>query len=415
MRYLYSGLLYLAIPFILLRTLWRSRRQPDYRKRLAERFGFYSFQLNQCIWVHAVSVGEVMAAIPLIKALKEHYPHFSLLVTTMTPTGSARVQAAFNDQVKHAYIPYDLPGAMKRFIQTMHPHCCLIMETELWPNLIAACQQTQVPIFLMNARLSAKSAHGYRTIGGLTRHLLQALTAIAAQSESDAERFIHLGASPNQVTVTGNLKFDIELPNDLFSKAQVLHEMLGKDRFIWIAASTHEGEEEIIFAAHQQLIEKNPSALLILVPRHPDRFDTVARLAAQSFQLARRRSQTLCTAEKQVYLGDTMGELLLLYAVADVAFVGGSLLPFGGHNLVEPAALAKPILSGPYLFNFAEISELLKQANAIHLVSDAATLSAQLLDWVKDPAERRRRGDMALQVVSQNRGALSRQLEVVKF
>lgn len=412
-RYLYTFLFYLALPFIFIRLGLRSLRQPEYRKRVGERLGFYPDRLDRCIWVHAVSVGETLAAIPLIKALKTRYPGLPILITTMTPTGAARVQAAFGDTVKHAYIPYDLPGAMKRLLNSMNPVICIIMETELWPNLLAVTHSKNIPICLVNARLSEKSARGYQRIASLTHTMLQQIDMIAAHGTADAKRFISLGASSEKVMISGNIKFDIELPAELTTKSAELREVLGRDRFIWIAASTHEGEEEIILEAHKQLRAKYPSALLILVPRHPNRFNAIAALSAASFITARRSLNEACTQETQVYLGDTMGELLLLYGASDVAFVAGSLIQRGGHNMLEPAALGKPIIMGKSVYNFAEISELLINAKAMKQVIDADSLTRQLLQWIEQPNEREKAGAYALQVVADNRGALAKQMNVL--
>lgn len=413
MRFIYSILFYLAIPFVVLRLLWRSREQPAYRKRFAERFGFYPRGFEKTLWVHAVSVGEAIAAIPLVKMLKARYPELPILITTMTPTGAARVKSAFGDTVVHAFIPYDLPTSMRRFVNTFNPVVCVIMETELWPNLIAACAQKKIPICLVNARLSPKSAAGYQRIAGLTREMLARLTLIASHGEADAERFIALGADPAKVTVTGNIKFDMEVPAGLQEKADVLRNALGKDRFVWIAASTHEGEEEIILAAHQMLRKHRQDALLILVPRHPDRFDAIADLCRQQFSTVRRSLNEVCESEVAVYLGDTMGELLLLYAAADVAFVGGSLIPRGGHNMLEPGILGKPILTGPHLFNFAEISELFFAANAMQKVTTATELADALLALQRDSTLQAKMIAAATQVVMANRGALQQQVELI--
>jgi len=412
-RILYRILFYLALPLIFIRLWWKSRRQPAYRQRLSERLGFYPFHLDHCIWVHAVSMGETIAAIPLIKALKTRYPQIPMLVTTMTPTGTERVKMAFGDSVKHVYLPYDFPGGVKRFLTAMKPVVAVIMETELWPTLVAECAKKQIPLCLVNARLSEKSAQGYARIQPLTREMLQQLTMIAAHGQADAERFIDLGALPSKVNVTGNIKFDLVLPDNLAAKSAALRESLGRDRFIWIAASTHEGEEEIILAAHQKLREVNPQALLILVPRHSDRFDAIATMCEQKFVTERRSAGQPCRAETAVYLGDTMGELLLMYGASDVAFVGGSLIVRGGHNMLEPGALQKPILTGPHLFNFAEISELFFSAKAMVKVEDAESLAKQLIAWFQHPDERLRVGERALQVVAANRGALAKQLSQV--
>ena len=302
LRLLYSFLLYLFLPFIFLRLWWRSFRLPGSGNRVSERLGFYPFKLRDCIWIHAVSVGETMAALPLIKALKNRYQQCPILVTTMTLTGAERVQKALGNEVTHAYIPYDLPDAIKRFLRSAKPLIAIIMETELWPNLMAITHAKGIPICLMNARLSAQSARGYRRIQPLTRQMLSAIEVIAAQGQSDAKRFIELGANQNQVTMTGSIKFDLELPDDVVKKAEILRQQLGgEERFIWVAASTHEGEEEIILAAHHQLRIKNPTSLLILVPRHPDRFDPVFKLSSKQFVVVRRSSNEPCDKQTGVY------------------------------------------------------------------------------------------------------------------
>jgi 3-deoxy-D-manno-octulosonic-acid transferase len=420
MRWLYSLLLYLITPYLLARLWWRARRLPAYRQRIAERFGYYPAyypspmkSIKKCIWVHAVSVGETVVAEPIIQALIARYPDFSIVVTTMTPTGAARVKQVLGDSVIHAYLPYDFPGAVKRFLQTMQPQWGVIIETELWPNLLMTCQQRAIPMCLLNARLSARSARGYQRISTLTAAMLRSFAVIAAQSPADAKRLIDLGALPDRVQVTGNLKFDIEVSADVMSEAVRLRQILGQQRFIWIAASTHAGEEEIILAAHQLLRVSCPSALLILVPRHPDRFDAVMKLSEQTFATVRRSQQTQCTEETAVYLADTMGELILLYGVADVAFVGGSLVARGGHNLLEPAALAKPLLSGPHVFNFSDISARLNANQALGYVTDAASLAAQLRVFCDDADRREQWGERAKQVVMDNRGALKKQLEIL--
>ncbi len=414
MRYFYSFLFYLALPYLIARLYWRSLRQPAYRQRIPERFGFYPVKFEKSLWVHAASVGEAFAAVPLINALKIDFPDLPVVVTTMTPTGAARIKTALGDRVTQVYIPYDLPDAVRRFLQAMHPVMAIIMETELWPNLLAACHQRQIPVCLANARLSEKSAKGYQRIASLTREMLQSLTLIAAQGKKDAERLIALGAPKERVRVSGNIKFDLELPQELTARSAVLRDQLGCDRFTWIAASTHEGEEDIVLAAHQQLREKNENALLILVPRHPDRFNAIAKLCEQSFRTVRRSQSPSSVIEAAVYLGDTMGELLLLYGAADVAFVGGSFIPQGGHNILEPGALGKPILTGPHLFNFAEISELFFSNAALTIVHDAPTLVNELMILMQNEDERKQRGMRALRVVEANRGALARQLQLIQ-
>lgn len=413
MRYLYSFLFYLILPFVFLRLWRRSRALPDYGKRVRERFGFYPFALEKCIWVHAVSVGETLASVPLVKALQKAYPQYRILMTTMTPTGAERVQAAFGDTVQHAYIPYDLPDAVHRFLNHTKPVISIIMETELWPNMFAACKQKNIPVCLLNARLSEKSARGYARIASLTKEMLSAIHVIGANGETDAKRFIELGAQPNQVVVTGNIKFDIEIADDILQQSLELRKELGNQRFIWIAASTHEGEDEIILTAHQKIRAQHPDALLILVPRHPERFNTVATLAESMLTIARRSKQEKCSAETAVYLGDTMGELLMLYAVSDVAFVGGSFVAVGGHNMLEPAAFGKPIVTGPHLFNFAEIAGLFESANALIKVSDSDALADSILMFMQDAAKRAQIGVNAKAVADKNRGALKKDLEII--
>lgn len=413
MRYFYSFLFYLALPIVFIRLLWRSRKVPGYRERMGERLGFYDFKLKNCIWVHAVSMGESIAATPLIKALQKRYPNKQLLITSMTPTGAARIKSTFGDSVKQAYLPYDLPLAMQRFIKAMQPDIAIIFETELWPNLIAQCAQHKIPVCLVNARLSEKSARGYQRVAPITKEMLSKINLIAAHGEPDAKRFIELGASPDKVVVTGNIKFDLEISPDLAAKSATLRHQLGNDRFIWIAASTHEGEEEIILAAHQAILSDNPSALLILVPRHPDRFDEIAKMSQAMFTTKRRSLQEECDANTAVYLGDTMGELMLMYSVADVAFVGGSLIPRGGHNMLEPGALNKPIIVGEHLFNFKEISEMFFAGGGACKVSNQAELVLRLSELMHNVQAKEEMGKKAFQVVAANRGALLKQLNLI--
>jgi 3-deoxy-D-manno-octulosonic-acid transferase len=415
LRHLYTLLFYLALPFVFLRLLWRSRRSADYRKRWDERLGFSPQTVEKCIWVHAASVGETLAAIPLIKALKSQYPTVPVLVTNMTITGAARTRAAFGDSVLQSYAPYDVPGAIERFIKRMNPVIALILETELWPNIFYICQQHHIPVVVANARLSEKSAAGYARVAAITRQMLLAVDKMAVQTRIEADRFETLGLPAARIEVTGNLKFDIELPADLTEKSAALRAELGKDRLIWIAASTHATEEEIVLAAHKRVCEKFPHALLILVPRHPERFNDVFQLVQQQkFQAVRRSQQTPCTADTQVYLSDTMGEMFLMYAVTDVAFVAGSFALIGGHNMLEAAVLMKPVISGPQLFNFAEISASLIAAKGMSVVQNAEELAAAVSHLFEDPEYRKICGDNASRFVDANRGALAKQLQIVK-
>lgn len=414
LRTVYSVFFYLLIPFILLRLLWRSRRNPAYRHRIRERFGYSEHFFEKTLWVHAVSLGESLIAVSLIKKLRLRYPALPIVVTTMTPTGAARIQAALGDSVSHLYIPYDLPSAVDRFLERLKPVIAVIVETELWPNLFAACRKREIPLVIANGRLSERSAKGYRRISLLTREMLETVSLLMAQSKADAERFLALGINSSRVAVTGNIKFDLELPSDLIPRSEVLRMHLGKERPIWIAASTHAGEEEIILKAHALIRKTEPQSLLILVPRHPERFTAVAELIVQQgFPFVRRSQGVSCQGDTAVFLGDTMGEMLLFYAACDVAFVAGSFARIGGHNLLEPAALSKPVITGPQLFNFTEIAELLNQAQALVEVQDASALAAAVLRFFADPAFGKQKGENARQVVEANRGALAKHIDFI--
>ena len=416
MRTLYTFLLYLLTPLVLLRLAWRGLRAPAYWRRWPERFGRIEPALGeQVIWVHAVSVGEVQAAEPLVRALLERHPEYSLLVTTVTPTGSARVTALFGQQLAHVYAPYDLPGTVARFYDRVRPRLAIIMETELWPNLYHACQQRAIPLLLINARLSARSVTGYCRVRGLAGETLSAVTEIAAQGEADAGRFASLGADPAVITVTGNLKFEQRMPPSLLERAEVLRRDWGVSRPVWIASSTHEGEDELILDVFRQLRKQFSHCLLVLVPRHPERFEPVATLCRQQgYETVLRSEHVGCAAETAVYVGDTMGELPLLYAASDVAFVGGSLVPHGGHNLLEPAALGIPVVTGPHVFNFIEICDLLIGAGAAVRASDSGELLQIVTRWLGDANERHRVGQLGRQVVEKNRGALQSVLTIVE-
>ncbi len=414
-RHLYTLVLYLLLPVVLLRLLWRGLKSRRYWTRWPERFGF----LNQTpppagIWLHAVSVGEVQAALPLIAALANKYPNDTITLTTTTPTGSQRATDALNDSVFHCYLPYDLPTGINRFLNAVQPRIALIMETELWPNLYAQCRTRGIPLLMANARLSARSAQGYRRIAPLTRQTLERVTTICAQGHEDADRFIHLGASPSTVLTTGSIKFDLKVQPSLYESAAALRRQWGNDRLIWIAASTHDGEDKPVLEAHRLILKALPDTLLILVPRHPERFDKVAQLCRQGdFSVARRSSGETCDQQTQIMLGDTMGELMLLYAASDVAFIGGSLVDVGGHNLIEPAALGLATITGPYTHNFKEITNLLIERGATTEVNDAQTLATTAQRLLADPALRSEAGEKGQVFVQENRGALERLLEVI--
>lgn len=412
-RTLYIVLLHLALPLILLRLFWRSRRAPAYSKRIGERFaiGLPQFEPGG-IWIHAVSVGESIAAAPMIRALKERYPQLPITVTCMTPTGSERIKALFGDSVKHCYLPYDLPWAASRFLERLQPKLAVVMETELWPIHIHQCALRGIPVALANARLSERSAHGYARFSRLTAPMLAELSLIASQTEAEAARFRLLGARDDCVSVTGSIKFDLSVDPMLPLQAEALRlQWSASNRPVWIGASTHTGEDEILLAAHRQLLVEHPDALLILVPRHPERFDSVAELCIkQGFSTVRRSAGKPPLEQTQVLLGDTMGELLFLFALADVAFVGGSLVPTGGHNLLEPAALGKPVLTGPHLFNFLDIAAQLRDAGALKEIDSAPELAAEITAFWSDPALAERARAAGYSVLKNNQGALERLL-----
>ena len=415
-RTLYTLLFHLGLPLVAIRLWLRARKAPAYARRIGERFAINLPAMQPGgIWVHAVSVGESIAAAPMIRALLERYPQLPITVTCMTPTGSERIQALFagEPRIQHCYLPYDLPWAAARFLNRVQPKLAVIMETELWPNHIHQCAKRGIPVALANARLSARSAKGYGRFARLTRPMLAEMSLIAVQTETEAERFRQLGARPECVEVTGSIKFDLSINPQLLADARELREQWqAQARPVWIAASTHEGEDEIVLAAHRRLLNQCPNALLILVPRHPERFNAVFELCRrEGFATVRRSSGEAVNAATQVMLGDTMGELLFLYALADTAFVGGSLVPNGGHNLLEPAALAKPVLSGPHLFNFLEISALLRDAGALEEVDDAQGLALAVQRLFELPQDARRMGQAGLKVMQLNQGALQRLLD----
>lgn len=417
MRLIYTLLLYLLSPVVLLRLAWRGLRAPAYLRRWPERFAFIEPPVGErVIWIHAVSVGEVQAAEPLVRALLERYGDYSILLTTVTPTGSARVMELFDNEVAHVYAPYDLPDAVARFFDRVRPQLAIIMETELWPNLFHACQVRRIPLLLVNARLSERSRRGYRRVRVLVRQVLGNITQIAAQGELDAARFIALGAAPGIVTVTGNLKFEQRIAPSLLERAEVLRREWGTGRPVWIAASTHEGEDELVLDVFRELRKPFPDCLLVIVPRHPERFGAVAELCRRRGFSVRLRSELQpCAADTEVFIGDSMGELPLFYAAADVAFVGGSLVRHGGHNLLEPAALGIPVVTGPHVFNFTEIVRLLSAAGACRKVESVVGLERVVREWLEDANERHAAGESGRVVIEKNRGALAAVLEMIEL
>ncbi|EON90654.1 3-deoxy-D-manno-octulosonic-acid transferase [Marinobacter lipolyticus SM19] len=410
LHFLYSLFFRLALPFVLLRLWWLGRRNPEAWKRWQERLGYVASSPEPVIWVHAVSVGETIAAAPLVKALLRRNPEAPILMTAMTPTGSARAKAMFGDRVRYAYSPYDTPGAVRRFAERVRPMALVIMETELWPNMIANTFRHDVPIFLINARLSERSARGYERVPSLVRPLLRSICWIAAQAEEDAGRFLRIGAKPESVSVTGSIKFDVDISAQLRTEASMLRKQLGELRPVWIAASTHDGEDRQIIEAHKTVLRTFPSALLVIVPRHPERFDNVAELTeSMGLKLSRRSgAKGPVPDDVQVYLGDTMGELLMLYGASDIAFVGGSLIERGGHNPLEPAAWGMPVLSGPHIFNFETIYNRLDVGHGLYCTPSPDALADCVMALMADPDSAKRAGDNALAVVNANRGALEK-------
>lgn len=412
-RLIYSLLLYITVPLILWRLFWRGRLNHDYWHRWPQRFGWFKAPfLSKPIWIHAVSVGEVQAALPLIKQLHQRYPNHSIVVTTTTPTGSARVRNELGDSVFHVYAPYDLPGVVARFLERVKPVFALFMETELWPNQFYQCAQRNIPVVVANARLSKHSMEGYRRLSSLTQATLQQVSLIAAQSQQDADHFKILGMQPEKIQITGSIKFDLQLPDDLQQQGDVLKQQLygetGKKRPVWIAASTHEGEEKQVLTAYAQVRKVIPDCLLLLVPRHPERSSAVAALCEKNgLNVVRRSEHNACKENTQVFIGDTLGELMLFYVAADVAFVGGSLVSKGGQNILEPAALAKAVITGPYTFNFAEISKVMREAGALRQVSDENELASAVIELLNNPQQRKQMGENGYEQVEKNRGSLN--------
>lgn len=424
MRWFYTLVFYLSLPLILARLLWRARKAPAYARRWGERFGLFpppGFE-SPVIWVHAVSVGESIAAAPLLKALMQRHPKARLVVTTTTPTGSAQVRKLFGDSVFHVYAPYDLPICLKHFLKRIKPTCLIVMETELWPNTIALCRKRGIPVILANGRLSQKSADGYRRIAWLMRPALQNLSAAAMQHNDDVLRMQSLGLPADKCHITGNIKFDLTISDERREQAASLKASINQDgeRLIWIAASTHRGEDEIILSAFSIARERIPQLFLILVPRHPERFADVTRSCeALGYAVERRSTKAEGKTDTvnpgtNILIGDTMGELLTLFGAADIAFVGGSLVPVGGHNLIEPAAWGLPIITGRHLFNFAEAARLLQGAEAMLLTEDEQSLAEQVIELSVNQDKRRQMGENAQAVARANRGALEKLLGVAE-
>jgi 3-deoxy-D-manno-octulosonic-acid transferase len=415
-RWLYTLAFYTAIPFLLIRLRKRIKKNPGYRERIKERFGLYpkAQPLSGSLWFHTVSVGEFIAAKPLIDRILTTYPDLPCVITTMTPTGSDRVKQAYADdiaqgKVRHVYLPYDLPDAISRFLKRFNPKLLVIMETELWPNIIHFTARRNIPIVIANARLSEKSAEGYRKILPLFRPMMREVVLVAAQSDADGERFVELGLPPANLQVTGTVKFDMEIKPELISESQALREQWGGQRKVFIAASTHEGEDDQILEAFLYIRSQIPEALLVMVPRHPERFNDVADLiAARGLQLSRLSTDDDVTLKTDVILGDTMGDLLKMLGAADVAFIGGSLVPVGGHNMLESLAMGTPALTGPHVFNFQVVAQMLGELDVLRTVTSSVGLGQAVEGLLKDDQQRYALSKRGKRVVEDNRGAMDR-------
>ncbi len=417
-RFFYTLMLYLLLPVVMFHLIRRGFRNRAYWHRWGERFGHVPvIEAGKLIWIHAVSVGEARAAVPLVKRLMDRYPDHEILITTMTPTGSATVESLLGDRVRHCYVPYDYPGAVRRFLDRVRPTLALIMETELWPNLFHACRERGIPLMVANVRLSERSARRYSWFAGLTRATLSQPSAFGVQNRTDADRLISLGADPAHVHVTGSIKFELALPASLLEAADVLRREWGADRPVWLAASTHDGEDEPVLTVHADLRRQArfANALLVLVPRHPERFAGVTKLCRKlGFNTAQRsQNRSALPPNVEVLVGDTMGELQLFFAAAGCAFIGGSLVPTGGHNLLEACAVGKPAVFGPHMFNFSEIAQLALERGAGVQIHDSAGLLAAVSDFLGNANRRDKAGEAGRRLVEENRGALEHTLVVI--
>ena len=416
----YTLCIRLAVPVLLLRLLWRSRRNPAYRYKLFERLGYRllnkpesrASEGDQWIWVHAVSVGETLAVAPLIEKLLNADPKRQVVVTSTTPTGRAQVERLFDKRVSCCWVPFDTPGSVARFLAHWRPSLTVLVETEIWPNMVLQCKRHKIPVMLANARLSSRSARGYARAGLLAKPVIASLALIACQQKADARRFIALGADSHKTLVTGSVKFDIARSRVIRQRDSLLEQLaMGSDRLIFLAGSTHHGEEELVVAAFTQLRKTVPSALLVLAPRHPERIASIARsiLAPSPFHWLLRSTGQVVSADTDILVLDTLGELAALTAAADVSFIGGSLVPHGGHNPLEAAAFGVPVIAGPHTFNFLQIFRALGRAGGAIEVIDAETLGQSVTELLTQEVYRREVGSAASRYVEENQGALVRQ------
>ncbi|MDP1773591.1 MAG: lipid IV(A) 3-deoxy-D-manno-octulosonic acid transferase [Methylobacter sp.] len=415
MRVLYSCLFYLLIPFILVRLIWRSIKAPAYRHRWGERFAFYNRKFaRNVIWFHAVSVGEAESLFPLVRKIQQQHPDAKLLITTTTPTSSARVKAVMQESVEHVYLPYDIPCAVSRFMQSFKPRIAVIMETEIWPNLFACCGRNEVPLYIINARLSENSAGGYQKIPALIFPALAQVKLIATQTQDDAQRFVAIGAKTEAVRTLGNIKFDVEVSIDIIGQGLRLKADLFGGRFVWLIASTHTDEEAIFLEIYKEIKQKIPELLLVIVPRHPERFGEVKKLCEQhQLAVVMRTSGEACHQLVDVYLADTMGELKMLYAASDATFVGGSMVPVGGHNILEALAVGTPVLFGPYMANFKEIAQGVLRHEAAKQCQDKNEIISAIVELHADAAYRRSIVEKGKAFVRENQGAIVKIIDIL--
>ena len=409
MIFVYRLVLYLFLPVLLIRLVLRGFSNPAYWRRWRERFALDRQSLQRAdLWVHAVSVGEVRAATPLILAILERSPSLCIVVTTMTPTGADQLRKSLHDKVRHCYAPYDYPGAVARFLARVRPSLLIVLETEIWPNIVTACYRHDTPVIFTNVRMSARSHRGYRYLHSLIAPVLANISAFGVQSRADAERIIDLGGDASRVTVTGSIKFEVQLSPSLREVALVERRQWGSDREVWVAGSTHDGEEEMLLAVYDEVKRQHPKLLLVLAPRHPERFAAVVRLCRRAgYTVVRRTEQQGAVPHNtDVYVADTMGELPMFYSASEVAYVGGSWTPVGGHNILEVCAVGVPVLFGPYMFNFSEISQIVLQRQAGRQIKSPNELAAVLHEYLDDANLRFATGEAGRVVVEENRGAL---------
>ena len=418
-RVFYTLLLALAAP-LLLWGLYRTKPgKPHFGARWKEHFGFTPRLATTTapIWIHAASVGEAIAIVPVIKALKQAYPEQAIVVTTTTSTGAEQV-AKLGELVEHRYMPIDFAWCVRGFLKAIKPKLFLIVEKELWLNTLMCVHQQKIPTIIVNARLSERSAKRYQSFSFFTHQLLNKIDKILCLHDDDAQRFIAIGAQQHQIAVTGSIKYDITIANTVFEQAQSLRQQLGKQRPIFVAASTHQGEDEQVLDAYQAVLQQYPDAMVIIVPRHPQRFDSVAKLAIERGLMVHRRTDTTpIKANTQLYLADTMGEMLVMLATADVTFMGGSLVgeKVGGHNLLEPAAVAKPAITGPSFYNFEDITQQLLAAGAIEICQNSHQLAQQLVTLFNDPERQQHMGAQGQRIVIENQGAVNKTIANIHF